>query len=147
MTSTAANQDRSTTDNRAPNVWPCLAYTDARGAISFLVDTLGFTESACYGEGDRIDHAELTWPYGGGIMLGSAGRDTPLDQHADSGTVYLVVPEDALADDLYEKVRASAATVTVEMRDEDYGSHGFTCRDPQGVFWSIGTYAGHGFGQ
>lgn len=80
MTSTAANQDK--TDKRAPNVWPCLAYTDARGAIRFLVGTLGFTESACYGEGDTVDHAELTWPYGGGIMLGSAGRDTPLDQHA-----------------------------------------------------------------
>ena len=53
-------------------------------------------------------------------------------------------------DALYEKVLASAraedpavrANVTVELRDEDYGSHGFTCRDPEGVFWSFGTYAG-----
>ncbi len=147
MSSTAANPERISTDNHAPNVWPCLAYTDARGAIRFLVETLGFTESACYGDGDTVDHAELTWPYGGGVMLGSAGRDTPLDQHADSGSVYLVVPDNTLADALYERVRASAATITVELRDEDYGSHGFSCRDPQGVYWSIGTYTGHGFGE
>ncbi|MCK0089920.1 VOC family protein [Rhodococcus sp. F64268] len=146
MTNTAADPYRTDTGTHAPNVWPCLAYTDARAAIGFLVDILGFTESACYGEGSTVDHAELTWPYGGGVMLGSAGRDTPLDQHADAGSVYLVVPDHAVADALYDKVRASAATITVELRDEDYGSHGFSCRDPQGVNWSIGTYAGHGFG-
>ncbi|MEE2035010.1 VOC family protein [Rhodococcus chondri] len=141
---TSANPETKNTDNRASRVWPCLAYTDARAAIRFLVETLGFTESAVYGDGDRVDHAELTWPYGGGVMLGSAGRDTPIDQHTDNGSVYLVVPDDATADALYDKVRESDATVTVELRDEDYGSHGFTCRDPHGVYWSIGTYPGQG---
>jgi hypothetical protein len=28
-------------------------------------------ETAVYGEGDRVDHARLGWPGGGGIMLGS----------------------------------------------------------------------------
>jgi uncharacterized glyoxalase superfamily protein PhnB len=32
------------------------------------------------------------------------------------------------------------------MRDEDYGSRGFTARDPEGVTWSFGTYAGAGSG-
>ena len=31
-----------------------------------------------YGEGDRVDHAQLSWPPGGGVMLGSA-RDA--DEH------------------------------------------------------------------
>lgn len=146
MTTTSANsatnQHRKTIDNSTRRVWPCLAYTDARAAIRFLVDTLGFAEVAVYGDGDLVEHAELAWPYGGGLMLGSAGRETPIDQRADVGSVYLVVPDNATADALYEKVLASDATVTVEMRDEDYGSHGFTCRDPHGVFWSIGTYPG-----
>lgn len=124
-------------------VWPCLTYTDARAAIRFLVDTLGFTETACYRDGEHVDHAELTWPHGGGIMLGSAGRDTPLDRHANTGSVYLVVPDDTTADRLYERAQAAGATIVVELRDEDYGSHGFTCRDPQGVDWSVGTYPGH----
>jgi uncharacterized glyoxalase superfamily protein PhnB len=28
------------------------------------------------------------------------------------------------------------------MREEDYGSRGFTVADPEGNFWSIGTYRG-----
>lgn len=151
MTGTTGSETTTTETDRSIStrtVWPCLAYTDAHAAIRFLVDVLGFTESAVYGEGERVDHAELLWPHGGGIMLGSAGRDTDLDQHANVGTVYLVVPDNAAADALYERVLTSTrdsrpdarATITVEMRDEDYGSHGFTCRDPHGVYWSIGTY-------
>lgn len=149
MTDTSETTARTGTGSlgHAPGVWPCLSYSDARAAIRFLVDTLGFAESAVYGDGDRVDHAELTWPYGGGVMLGSANRETPLAQHADVGSVYLVVPEDAIADDLYRKVVDSGATVTVELRDEDYGSHGFTCQDPHGVYFSIGTYRGHAYGE
>jgi uncharacterized glyoxalase superfamily protein PhnB len=28
------------------------------------------------------------------------------------------------------------------LRDEDYGSRGFTVRDPEGILWSFGTYPG-----
>ena len=149
MTNTTNFTQQSATATPATDtVWPCFAYTDARAAIRFLVDTLGFVEAEVYGTDDRVDHAALHWPYGGGVMLGSTGRESPLDRHADSGTVYLVLPDDATVDALYEKVLASAgaedpavrASVTVELRDEDYGSHGFTCRDPHGVYWSIGTY-------
>ncbi len=47
------------------------------GAIKFLVEAFGFEETAVYGEGDRVDHAELSWPEGGGIMLGSARESAP----------------------------------------------------------------------
>ncbi|MBF0659902.1 VOC family protein [Rhodococcus sp. (in: high G+C Gram-positive bacteria)] len=149
MTNTSETTATTTTtgSGHAPGVWPCLSYSDARAAIRFLVDTLGFAESAVYGEGNRVDHAELTWPYGGGLMLGSVKRETELSQHPDDGSVYLVVPEDSIADDLYRKVVDAGATITVGLRDEDYGSHGFTCRDPHGVYFSIGTYPGHGFGE
>ncbi len=148
MTNTSETRATTTTTGsaslgHAPGVWPCLIYSDARAAIRFLVDTLGFSESAVYGEGERVDHAELAWPYGGGLMLGSGKPDRPLSEHPDVGSVYLVVPEDSVADDLYRKVVASDATISIGLRDEDYGSHGFTCRDPHGVFFSIGTYRGH----
>ena len=149
MTNTTNSpQQSATVTPTVDSVWPCFAYTDARGAIRFLVDTLGFGGTEVYGEGERVDHAALLWPYGGGVMLGSTGRGSPLDQHADAGTAYLVLPDDDSVDALYGRVLASAqaddpavrATVTVELRDEDYGSHGFTCRDPHGVYWSLGTY-------
>ena len=60
------------TDNTpAPQVWPTLRARDARALIRFLVDVVGFEETAVYGDGDVVHHAQLSWPLGGGIMLGS----------------------------------------------------------------------------
>ena len=54
-----------------PQVWPTLRARDARALITFLVDAFGFEETVVYGDGDRVDHAQLSWPLGGGVMLGS----------------------------------------------------------------------------
>ena len=56
----------------APQVWPTLRARDARALIGFLVDAFGFEETAVNGDRDRVHHAELAWPFGGGVMLGSA---------------------------------------------------------------------------
>ncbi|MFZ2177811.1 MAG: VOC family protein [Rhodococcus sp. (in: high G+C Gram-positive bacteria)] len=134
MTTTAKNSQRTTT------VWPTLVYGDARAAIRFLVDTFGFDEKAVYGEGDRVDHAQLDWLGGGGIMLGSPREGSVLaDLPAGVGSVYLVVDD---PDEMYRRADTGGATIVRGLRDEDYGSRGFTCRDPEGVFWSFGTYAG-----
>ena len=66
-----------------PTVWPTLRANDARALIRFLVDVVGFEETAVYGEGDVVHHAELSWPLGGGIMLGSARDDGR--RRADAG--------------------------------------------------------------
>lgn len=55
----------------APQVWPTLRARDARGLIRFLVEAFGFEETVVFGEGERVEHAQLSWPEGGGIMLGS----------------------------------------------------------------------------
>ena len=63
------------TDNTpAPQVWPTLRARDARALIRFLVDVVGFEETAVYGDGDVVHHAQLSWPLGGGIMLGLRPR-------------------------------------------------------------------------
>ncbi|NIL78044.1 VOC family protein [Rhodococcus sp. B10] len=121
----------------ATAIWPCFAYADARAAIRFLVDVFGFTEAAVYGDGDVVEHAELRWPEGGGVMLGSARDDSPLDPGV--GNVYVVTAD---PDAVLERVTRAGARVTRPMKDEDYGSRGFTCRDPEGITWSFGTYAG-----
>jgi uncharacterized glyoxalase superfamily protein PhnB len=113
-------------------------YRDARAAIRFLVDAFGFEEKAAYGEGGQVDHAELGWPKGGGIMLGSPREDSVIsDLPPGTGSVYLVVDD---PDALHERAVAAGATIVRGLRDEDYGSRGFTCRDPEGVIWSFGTY-------
>jgi uncharacterized glyoxalase superfamily protein PhnB len=127
-----------------PNVWPTLNARDARGLIRFLVDAFGFEEVVVYGEGDRVDHAELSWPLGGGVMLGSAGgggSDADFPLHVPGSFGAYVVTDDA--DALYQRAKAAGAEVVREPNDTDYGSRDVGFRDPEGNRWSFGTYAGH----
>jgi uncharacterized glyoxalase superfamily protein PhnB len=124
-----------------PQVWPTLRAKDARALISFLVDVVGFEETVVYGDDDGVHHAQLSWPLGGGVMLGSV-RDESDDRWALlPGTfgAYVVVDD---ADGLYERVRAAGADITDELHDTDYGSRDFALRDPEGNRWSFGTYRG-----
>ncbi|HEY3708514.1 MAG TPA: VOC family protein [Amycolatopsis sp.] len=127
-----------------PTVWPALRYDDAPAAIRFLVDVLGFQETLVVpGTPERaIVHAELTWPEGGGVMLGSTGG--PVDPVHDAmrpgaGTTYVVSDH---VDEIYARVKDSGAEITEDLTDTDYGSHSFSLRDPEGNSWSIGTYRG-----
>ena len=43
-------------------------------------------------------------------------------------------------DSLYERARAAAADVAVEIANTDCGSRDFTLRDPGGNLWAFGTY-------
>jgi uncharacterized glyoxalase superfamily protein PhnB len=128
-----------------PNVWPTLTANDARALIRFLVDAFGFEEAVVYGEGDQVDHAELSWPLGGGVMLGSAGRDSGSDGdfplHVPGSFACYVVTDDA--DALHDRAVAAGAEVVRELNDTDYGSRDVGFRDPEGNRWSFGTYAGH----
>lgn len=122
-------------------VWPTLSYRDAPAAIKFLVEAFGFEEAAVYkGENEHeIVHCTLRWP-GGGVML-STHPDTGVfaDRPPGTGSVYVVTDQ---PDALYKRAVAAGATVVRELRDEEYGSRGFSVRDPEGVFWSFGTYTG-----
>jgi uncharacterized glyoxalase superfamily protein PhnB len=127
------------TDIPAPTIWPTLIYADAPAAIRFLVEAFGFVETLVVpGEGGReIVHAELRWPEGGGVMLGSTGDDNEFSQRKPGTTSTYVV-----TDALFDRATAAGAEVVRGLRDEDYGSRGFTVRDPEGNLWSFGTYRG-----
>ena len=36
--------------------------------------------------------------------------------------------------------QAAGAEIVIDIKDEDYGGRGFTCRDPEGHVWSFGSY-------
>ena len=132
------------TDNTpAPQVWPTLRARDARALIRFLVDVVGFEETAVYGEGDVVHHAELSWPLGGGIMLGSANRGAAQSDdwalRPGSFGCYVVTDE---PDKLFARATAAGAKVLRELNDTDYGSREFAVLDPEGNRWSFGTYRG-----
>jgi uncharacterized glyoxalase superfamily protein PhnB len=131
------------TDNApAPQVWPTLRARDARGLIKFLVDAFGFEETVVYGDGDRVDHAQLSWPLGGGIMLGSVREDADSDQwplRPGSFGAYVVTDD---PDALFERASAAGARILAGPHDTDYGSRDFAAADPEGNRWSFGTYRG-----
>jgi uncharacterized glyoxalase superfamily protein PhnB len=125
-------------------VWPIFTYRDARAAVTFLVDAFGFEEGAVYAREDDetiVDHAELRWPLGGGVMFGSAGKDdSPFGQRVTGNDSVYVVCDDP--DSLLERATSAGAELVRGLKDEDYGSRGFTVRDPEGNLWSFGTYRG-----
>jgi uncharacterized glyoxalase superfamily protein PhnB len=128
----------------APQVWPTFRAAEPRALIRFLVEAFGFEEVVVYGEGDHVDHAELAWPLGGGVMLGSAPeRISDEDEWPlRPGTfgAYAVTDD---PDALHARATAAGAKIVRELNDTDYGSREFIAADPEGNRWSFGTYAGH----
>lgn len=123
-------------------VWPTLRYADAKAAITFLTDAFGFEATLVVTEDEGVvAHAELRWQTGGGVMLGSTSfqESVHAELPAGTGSVYVVTDE---PDELFARATAAGAEVAQGLRDEDYGSRGFTVRDPEGNFWSFGTYQG-----
>ncbi len=74
-------------------------------------------------------------------MFGTAGKDdSPFGRRGAGqrlGLRRLRGP-----DALFERATAAGAEVVRGLEDEDYGSRGFSVRDPEGNLWSFGTYRG-----
>ncbi|WP_018655395.1 VOC family protein [Actinomadura flavalba] len=124
----------------APVVWPTLSARDAHGLIAFLTGTFGFVATAVYADGDVVQHAQLDWPEGGGVMLGSV-KDEGADWSREPGKAGVYVVTDHV-DDLYARAKAAGAAIVREPRDESYGGRDFIAADPEGNLWSFGSYRG-----
>lgn len=122
-------------------VIPCLRYADAPKMIDWLCDSFGFTRRLVVpNESGGIAHAQLTLG-GGMIMLGSVG-DSDYDRELGTPeggrqSPYVVVPD---ADIVCDRVKAAGARIVLEIADQDHGGRLFSCRDPEGYLWNIGTY-------
>jgi uncharacterized glyoxalase superfamily protein PhnB len=133
--------------NTKTTVIPCLRYRDAPAAIEWLCNTFGFEKQAVYPNDDgTIAHAQLT--FGNGmIMLGSVlQRETEWGKlikqpdelgGAETQSAYVVVSD---ADAMYARAKAAGAEIVLEIKDQEYGSRDFSCRDLEGHLWNFGTY-------
>ena len=130
------------TQTPPPQVWPTLIARDARGLITFLVDAFGFEETVVYADGDVVHHAQLSWPEGGGIMLGSEREEGDQPASATSPGAFGAYVVTDQPDALYERARTAGAHITAEPHDTDYGSRDFAAQDPEGNRWSFATYRG-----
>ena len=126
-------------------VIPTMRYHDAAAAIEWLCRVLGFERHLVVpGEHGTIAHAQLV--FGNGmIMLGSAGVsgfDQFVKPPRDLGSLgsqspYIIIAD---ADQHYARAVAAGAEIVLDIKDQDYGGRGYSCRDPEGHVWNFGTY-------
>lgn len=127
---------------------PAMRYDDCDAAHAFLTQVLGLTEHVTYRDAQgKIAHCELS--LGAGIMMfGPNQRETgsefdafmvPPSQTAGRATVsiYAVAPDVAAR---FARTLAAGAEILIPLRSEAYGGTSFTCRDPEGHVWTIGSY-------
>ena len=127
------------------SVIPGMHYRNAPEAIEWLCGVFGFKKHAVHaGPGNTIMHAELTLG-GGMIMLGSVSDKAP-NRHmklplelggAQTRGVSLIVKD---ANEIYARAKAAGADIVEDIEDKPYGGRGFTCLDPEGHIWHVGTY-------
>jgi uncharacterized glyoxalase superfamily protein PhnB len=131
--------------NTTASVMPCMSYRDAPAAIKWLCETFGLSERVVYrDDAGTIIHAELTFGNGmimlGGIRDSEYGRlvrqPDQMNGHVTQ-SVYLITQS---PDEIYRRARAADARILIDIKDEDYGSRGFTCADLEGHVWTFGTY-------
>ena len=130
-----------------PPLWPTLPARDARALVECLTDVVGFVATAVMAGDDRdVAHAQLDWPHGGGIMLGSHSPEREWSREPGTCGTYAGVRDEAgceaLGARLSARVPAPGGRVVVPLRDTDYGSRELVLQDPEGNLWSFGTYRG-----
>src|SRR4051794_21604432 len=113
-----------TSAHPVPTVWHSLSYDDAPAAIEFLTSAFGFVAKAVYYADDAetaVAHAQLDWPPGGGIMLGSSPRPDGWPDTRGHASAYCVVESDQAVDEIFARATAAGARVLRSPTDEDYG--------------------------
>jgi uncharacterized glyoxalase superfamily protein PhnB len=119
--------------------YPIVNYDDATAAIEWLKNAFGAEEVAVYKDDDRkVQHMELSFE--GGIVMGGSKEAGELAATAEQGHpvwLYLVVSD---PDAHHARAVEARAEVVIPLRDEEYGSRGYSALDPEGNVWSFGTY-------
>lgn len=124
-----------------PRIFPVLRYRKPAAMIDWLVQAMGFSIHAQYGEGNGIVHAELA--LGSSIiMLGQVADDlfgALVGAPGKSGghAIYIAVED---ADFVHEQALKAGAEILEGPVDREYGGREFLCRDPEGNVWAVGTY-------
>lgn len=96
------------------------------------------------GEDGTVAHAQLS--FGNGMIMVGSVQDSAFGRlmkqpdeigGAETQSSYVIVSD---ADAIYARAKAAKAEIMLDIKDEDYGGRGFTCRDLKGRLWTFGTY-------
>lgn len=125
---------------------PTMCYKDANAALIFLIKAFGFKEHSVYrDEKNKVQHAELS--LGKAMIMISPYRPesdfgkmigTPLEANGvNTQTAYIIIDD---IDAHYKNAKANGAKIVMDIKDEDYGGRGYSCKDLEGYIWSFGSY-------
>jgi uncharacterized glyoxalase superfamily protein PhnB len=131
------------------SIIPALRYRDCVAAIDWLCRAFGFEKQAVYANPDgSIAHAQLI--FGGGmLMLGSVHKGDAVGElqtrtvqpdeigMRETQSPYVFVSD---CDAVYTSAKAAGAEMVMDLKEMDYGGKAFTCLDPEGHLWHIGSY-------
>jgi uncharacterized glyoxalase superfamily protein PhnB len=125
---------------------PAMSYKDANAAVDFLTNAFGFKEHFVYrDEQNMVHHAELSLG-NAMVMIGPQRKEsefgkmtgTPAQANGlNTQTAYIIIDE---VDNHYKNAKAHGAKIVMDIKDEDYGGRGYSCKDPEGYIWSFGSY-------
>ena len=121
------------------SLWVTLRYRDADAALAWL-RAVGFTVGAVHrstADEKVVEHAELTWPGGGGLMLGTHRASPSWPVEPGGGATYAVTDD---VDDAFRAAVEAGGHAVQEPADQDYGGRSATVADPEGNLWSFGSY-------
>ena len=127
--------------NEAPRLFPTLRCRDAEAMMRWLIEALGFREHFAHRSGGVVAHAQMA--LGSSIlMLGQSREDAYGKMVGDidgrkTDALYLAVDD---VEAVFNRVKASGSIIETEVKNTDYGSREFACRDPEGNLWNIGDY-------
>jgi uncharacterized glyoxalase superfamily protein PhnB len=132
--------------NCKSTVIPGLRYRNAVAMIEWLCGVFGFEKQAVYAGSDgAVMHAQLT--FGNGmIMIGSVNSGTPVSKllkqpdeigGAETQSPYLVVTD---IDAIYASAKGAGARMVIDLEEKDRGGKAFSCSDPEGHVWHVGTF-------
>ncbi|MGA9278400.1 VOC family protein [Ilumatobacter sp.] len=134
------------TDLTNTTVWPILHYRDIDAALACLVGVFGFHEALlARDDSNQVVHAELSWPTGGTVLVGSTRHTGGVHGHLQPGTSAMYVPTSDV-DAIHQRAVAAGLSVIQHPHTTRFGNgadaHAFSVRDTEGYAWTFGDYAG-----
>lgn len=125
---------------------PNISYKNPEAVLQFLKNAFGFSEHAIYrNDKNEIQHGELVLG-NAMVMISPANNETEFGKHTrtpseiggfNTQSLYIIIEE---IDAHYKKAKVAGAEMIRDIKDEDYGGRGYSCKDTEGNIWSFGSY-------
>jgi len=125
---------------------PLMRYRDVGVASEWLCDAFGFEPHfAAKAPDGSVFYAELRFEHSM-VMLGAAGvpaldavmQGDPLGAPNEAQQSCYVIVDDIAGH--YEQAKRAGAGMVLDLKNDDIGGAGYSCRDLEGHVWNFGTY-------